>query len=188
VSKPIAISFVCSFAALITIGEAAAAPLKELYGKSISVFWFESGAQNNGSQRGRPQNLQIDVYVSTAGRIFSRLVATLGNHRGFVGFNARPNAAAEQGPESGGAKVGNVDFAGHSLIMTSVFESGARRISVEFDEPFASCQAKVMYGKEAGHSTIRQPNMFGGQTVEIGAIQISGVGCTVRQGNVFTQS
>jgi hypothetical protein len=108
--------------------------------------------------------------------------------RGFTGIIATPNASAEQGPGNGAAKVGNVDFAGHSLIMTSVFESGARRISIEFDDRFTSCQAKVIYGKEAGHNTMRHTSMFNGQTVEIGAIQLGGVACSIRDGNMFTES
>jgi hypothetical protein len=71
--------------------------------------------------------------------------------------------------------------------MTSVFESGARRVSVEFDDRFTSCQAKVAYGKEAGHSTMRQSSMLSGQTVEVGAIGVSGVTCAVQEGNVFTE-
>lgn len=87
-----------------------------------------------------------------------------------------------------GAKVGSTEFAGHSLIVTSVFESGARRISLEFDDRFTSCQAKVLYGKQAGHSAMRLTNTFRGQTVEVAAVEISGVTCAVRKGNVFTES
>jgi hypothetical protein len=172
---------------LSAVAHAGSAP-KELYGKSIVVSWFES--RQNG-RHGALQNPTISSYVSTAGRTFTRVFVARGKGRwGFGhGGNLR-TTSAEHGPGEGqapGAKVSGTEFAGHSLSMTSVFESGARRISVEFDDRFTSCQAKVVYGKEAGHSTIRQTSMFGGQTVEVGAIDVSGVTCSVKEGNVFTE-
>jgi hypothetical protein len=115
----------------------------------------------------------------------------MGKVRGGFGHGGNLlTTSAEQGPGEGqapGAKVSSTEFAGHSLSMTSAFESGARRISVEFDDRFTSCQAKVVYGKEVGHSTIQQTSMFGGRTVEVGAIDVSGATCSVREGNVFTE-
>jgi hypothetical protein len=186
-SKSIAISFVC-LAALITTGEAAAAPPKELYGKSIVVSWFETRSQN--VRRGGLQSPTISLYVSTAGRIFTRVFVGLGKPRwGFAHGGNLDTSSAEQGPGEGprGAKVSGTEFVGHSLIMTSVFESGARRVSVEFDDRFTSCQAKAVYGKEAGQSSMRPGSMFGGQAVEVRSIEISGVACSVREGNVFTE-
>lgn len=189
-TKSIAISFVCSLAALITAREAAATPAKELYGKSITVSWFESRSQN--VRPGGLQNPKISIYVSTAGRAFTRVFVALGKGRWGFGHGGNVlTSSADQGPSEGqspGAKVSGTEFAGHSLSMTSVFESCARRISVEFDDRFTSCQARVLYGKEVGHSTIRHTSMFGGQTVEVGAIEVSGVTCSVKEGNVFTQS
>jgi hypothetical protein len=187
-SKSIAIPFVCSLAALITADEAAAAPPKEVYGKSIVVSWFETRSQN--VRRGGLQNPTISLYVSTAGRIFTRVFVGLGKGRwGFGHGGDLDTASAEQGPGEGprGAKVSSTEFSGHSLSMTSAFESGARRIAVEFDDRFSSCQAKVVYGKEAGQSSMRPGSVFGGQTVEVRAIEISGVACSVREGNVFTE-
>jgi hypothetical protein len=85
-------------------------------------------------------------------------------------------------------KVGRTQFAGHSLIMTTEFRSGARQITVDFDGSFTSCQAKVVHGKEVGVGTIRQTSVFGGKQVEVRAIEVSGVTCAVREGNVFTES
>jgi hypothetical protein len=187
-SKSFALPFVCSLAALITADEAAAAPPKELYGKSIVVSWFETRSQN--VRRGGLQSPTISLYVSTAGRIFKRVLVGLGKGRwGFGHGGNLDTSSAEQGPGEGprGAKVSSTEFAGHSLIMTSVFESGARRVSVEFDDRFTSCQAKVVYGKEAGQSSMRPGSVFGGRTAEVRAIETSGVTCAVREGNVFTE-
>jgi hypothetical protein len=178
------------FTALTLLSSAAAyagsAP-RELYGKSITIFWFESRTQS-GPQEGGLRNPEIALYISTEGRIFSRLRVAIAPRNGFSGVKALHSASAEQGPETSGAKVGNTEFAGHSLIMTSLFESGARRISVEFDDGFTSCKAKILYGKESGQRTTRQTSMFSGQGEEVGAIQMSGVGCSIREGNIFTES
>jgi hypothetical protein len=72
--------------------------------------------------------------------------------------------------------------------MTSRFEGGARRIVVDFESGLRSCQAKVEYSKERGRSSLREMSLFSGQTVEVRAIEVSGVRCAVREGNVFTQS
>jgi hypothetical protein len=85
-------------------------------------------------------------------------------------------------------KAGHTQFAEHSLIMTTEFQSGARQITVDFDSNFTSCQAKVVHGKEAGVSTIRQTSVFGGKQAEARAIEVSVVTCSVREGNVFTES
>jgi hypothetical protein len=172
-------------AMLLATANAGSAP-KELYGKSITIFWFESRAVS-GPRGGELRNPKIAVYISTTGHIFSRLRVEIATRNGFSGVRAHPSASADQGPGASGAKVGSTEFAGHSLIMTSLFESGARRISVEFDDRFTSCQAKILYGKEVGQRTTRQTSMFGGQSEEVGAIQISSVGCSVREGNVFTE-
>jgi hypothetical protein len=81
-SESIAIPFVCSLAALITADEAAAAAPKELYGKSVVVSWFESRSQNQ--RRGSLQNTKISIYMSTAGRTFTRVF--VGGWEGPVGI------------------------------------------------------------------------------------------------------
>jgi len=72
--------------------------------------------------------------------------------------------------------------------MTTEFQRGARQVTVDFDNTFTSCQAKVVHGKEPGVGTIRQTSMFGGRQAEFRAIEVTGVTCSVREGNVFTQS
>jgi hypothetical protein len=132
------------------------------------------------------------VYVSTLGRTFTKLLVVLGNRRGGLesgGYHR--NASTEHGPgaqQARGPFVSSTKFAGHSLIMTSQFESGARHIVVDFESGLTSCQAKVVYSKESGRSVLRQISLFSGQTVEVRAIEVSGVRCTVREGNAFTES
>jgi hypothetical protein len=191
VSKPIAFSFVCSLAALITASEAAPAPPKDLYGKSIVLSWNETRTGESGGFR--ILSLQMSIYVSTEGRVFRRMTVTRNgrNARRGLAQGRNPTASLEHGPGEGpppGVKAGSTQFAGHSLIMTTEFQSGARQITVDFDSGFTSCQAKVVHGKEAGVGTIRQTSVFGSKQVEARAIEVSGVTCSVREGNVFTQS
>jgi hypothetical protein len=190
VSKPIAILFVCCLTALITASEAAPAPPKELYGKSIVLSWSETRTGESGGFR--TLSLQMSIYISTEGRTFRRMVVSRGNRRrGLFGGMRHASASREHGPGEGpppGVKAGSTQFAGHSLIMTTEFQSGARQITVDFDSSFTSCQAKVVHGKEAGVGAIRQTSVFGGEQVGARAIEVSGVTCSVREGNVFTQS
>jgi hypothetical protein len=176
---------------LVQLSQAAAASPSQLYGKSIVVSWMEARS-HNGQGRGVLLHPVISVYVSTAGRTFTRIFVERGSRRyGLSRSRGGGTASAEQGPgegQLGGAKVHRADFAGHSLIMTSVFQSGARQISVDFDSAFTSCQAKVLHGKEAGQQTMRHTSLFGSHTVEISSIEVSGVTCAVQQGNVFTNS
>jgi hypothetical protein len=166
------------------------APPKELYGKSIVVTWFESRSLDE--RRGVLQSRTITMYVSTLGRTFTKLLLVLGNRRGGLesgGHHA--TVSAEQGPgerQVWRGTVSNTKFAGHSLIMTSQFESGARRILVDFESGLTSCQAKVVYSKESGRSTLHLISLFSGRSVEVRAIEVSNVRCTVREGNALTES
>jgi hypothetical protein len=163
---------------------------KELYGKSIVVSWVESRFLDE--RRVGLLSRTITMYVSTLGRTFTKLLVVLGNQRGgLVSGGHHPNASTEQGPgerQARGAVVSSTKFAGRSLVMTSQFESGARRIVVDFESGLTSCRAKVVYSKESGRTILRQISLFSGQTVEARAIEVSGVTCSVREGNVFTQS
>jgi hypothetical protein len=136
--------------------------------------------------------LILSLQMSTEGRTFRRVLVTRGNRRrGLFGGMQHATANREHGPGEGpppGVKAGSTQFAGHSLIMTTEFQSGARQITVDFDSSFTSCQAKVVHGKEAGVGTIHQTSVFGGKQVEARAIEVSGVTCSVPEGNVFTQS
>jgi hypothetical protein len=168
----------------------AAAPPKELLGKSIVVSWFEFRYRDE--RRGWLVNPTIAMYVSTAGRTFTKLLLVLGNRRGgFAGGGYHSATSAEQGPgerRAPGAKIGSNKFAGHALIITSQFESGTRRVVVDFAGGLTSCQARVAYGNESGHSTMRFRSRFSGEIVEVRAIEVSGITCAVKDGNVFTES
>jgi hypothetical protein len=183
-------TLVCSTVTLLSAVAYAESTPKELYGKSIVLSWNETRAGEAGGLR--ILNRQISIYISTQGRLFHRVTVTRGNRRfGLSKGQQRLSTTAERGPGEGpspGVKIGRTDFAGHTLIMTSQFQSGARQITVDFDSGFTSCQAKVVHGKEAGVGTIRQTSMFGGKQLELRTIEVSGVTCSVREGNVFTES
>jgi hypothetical protein len=189
VNKSFAISFVCCLAALVNTGEAVAAPPKQIYGKSVVLSWNETRTEESAGFR--ILSLRMSIYVSTEGRMFRRVVVTRGNRRrGLSQGQQHATASQEHGPGEGpppGVKVGRTEFAGHSLIITTEFQSGARQITVDFDGSFTGCQAKVVHGKEAGVGTMRQTSAFGGKQVEFRAIEVSGVTCSVKDGNVFTE-
>jgi hypothetical protein len=65
-----------------------------------------------------------------------------------------------------------------------VFESGARRITVNFDESFRTCTVDVAYGKERGVPGIIRHSSFGGK-VSLATYTVSDQKCTITDGNMF---
>jgi hypothetical protein len=165
--------------------EAAGAP-KALLGKSIVVSWNESRVQKaEAESEGQTVSLssQLNIYVSSAGRIFTRLVRTRSGYRGRGGrsgmYEREPGGARATGVRAGGTS-----FSGQTMAMYTVFESGARQILINFDSSFSSCEAKISHGKEGG-GAMRQTSLISGRKLEVASITVSGVSCSVKEGNVF---
>ena len=62
---------------------------------------------------------------------------------------------------------------------------GATRITADFGDGFASCSAQVTRAKEAPGTIIRVYSGIIKRTNEVKSIQVSGVSCSIRSGNVF---
>ena len=133
----------------------------QLYNKSILISWTESRDTTTveGEKRHRIVSTDYGLYVSSAGRVFSQFGRTgMGSKgkNGRKGNKVRNSSGASQAPDGSTIKTSNaryhraLSFDGHSINTTTQFESGARRLSVTFDNGFGSCSASVMYGKEAG--------------------------------------
>jgi hypothetical protein len=158
---------------------AQAAPPKQLLGKSVTVSWTETRSQRNvGQTEFRSVNAShtLMVYVSSAGRVFSRQV---NNTRAGSGQINQVGAARE-----GSYGVATPSFSGQAMTIVRVAQGGARRVVVTFDAGFSSCNATAGTGFEAGkmhtsYSPITKKN------VEIRSSSVGSVGCSVRDGNVF---
>jgi hypothetical protein len=79
--------------------------------------------------------------------------------------------------------VGIPEFKGHTIIGTAVFESGAARLTVNFDESFRTCTFDVIVGKEKGVPGIISHAPAGGPVLS--THKISGQNCTITEGNMF---
>jgi hypothetical protein len=157
-----------------------AAPPTQLYGKSISISWTESrmqriGSANDFSMANIPQTM--NVYISSKGQYFSRRGAS--TRAGSGSFDAvGTNGQSHEGNARG------VTFSGHAMNASAALQSGARSISVQFDDGFGSCNANIIIGRNGGQN-IKVKALVGGQTVEIKSATASGASCSVREGNVF---
>jgi hypothetical protein len=155
---------------------AQAAP-QQLIGKSVIISFTENRVQRDGmSPDFRPRSFsgEISVYISSAGRTFSRLQLT--NQR------ARSGTADRVGNSSAGV----TSFAGNTMTMISGGAGGARRTVVTFGAGFSTCEASMVRAKPAGESTIRTKSIINpGMPVEIRSVEVTGISCRVRDGNVF---
>jgi hypothetical protein len=159
---------------LLTLAPAAAsAAPPQLYDKAISVSMSiaVNARAEDGTTANRPRQIDRIIYVSSKGRLFSRVSRQVGPR----------NETRELGPET---TSGAFRFQGNSLIGVLNLVSGAAQLTITFDPSFSSCSANVVMGRESGKAMkIRGLNgkMY---TVE-GKPSVSSVSCSVRQGNPF---
>src|SRR5215211_4499710 len=115
---------------LATQAHAAGAP-EALKGKSVIVTWTETRQQRHV---GEPNfysvnaSASLSVYISTAGRAFSRRTNSTRAGSGSI----------ERAPGEGGEER-RAQFAGQTMTLIGVTTGGAYRTSVDFDPNFTSC-------------------------------------------------
>jgi hypothetical protein len=166
---------------LLLTGTAQAAAPAQLQGKSVVVSWSENRTQRrNDEAQLRTVNVSVELllYVSTAGRVFSRMNRRLGGQ----------SASRERLPgESLTGGAGRTSFQDRRLIIDSQYRgSGARRVVVSFDGGYGSCSAEIIQGKESGQP-MRMKSMINQNRLEVHSISIASPSCRVRDGNVFGQ-
>jgi hypothetical protein len=152
---------------------------KELYGKSIVFTWAENRSQRLLGQtnfRDVLVPLSHSVYISTTGRLFDRFVAGSQNA-------AHETIGTSATSVGGGPK--QIQFSGRTMTLIATNKGGmARKTTIEFNDSFNTCQADVVFAKQAGSNVV--VGGFTGQ-LEIRSSSITGVTCSVREGNVFAQ-
>jgi hypothetical protein len=157
----------------------AAAP-KQLYGKTITVNWTETREQRpEGEQAWRQVSgsQSLHMYISDAGRVFNNLSYATGG-----------GSAERKGEIAGGGKR-SINFNGNSLLVLMPFGTGgATRITADFDSGFSSCTAQVTRAKESPDAIIRNYSGIIKHVNEIRSIQVGGASCSIREGNVFSES
>jgi hypothetical protein len=158
--------------------EAAAAPAA-LYGKSVTVGWSETSEQRYVGElnfRLVPRSVHMSVYVSSAGRVFSRQTNST---------SAGSGSTEQVAGQSGGERAARVPvFGGHDMTLFGPMPGGVRRVSVSFDQGFTSCTATAGLAIEPGKIAHgRSP--VNGRPLEIAKVTAGPASCSVRDGNVF---
>lgn len=160
--------------------QAHAAGLPEgLRGKSIVLAWTESRQQR---VVGQPNfytingGVNLSLYVSTAGRIFSRRTVSTR-----AGSGSIERAPSEGG---GGLPARGALFRDQTLTLITEAKGGAYRTTIEFDASFASCRAGVTLAFQSGKTSIALSPIIH-KYVEVKSMTPSGISCSVRAGNVL---
>jgi hypothetical protein len=164
----------CVLASLLPVTQASAGgSSRQLYNKSITIFWGETTSNkrvSDGKMVASDGKLTRVIYVSSAGRVFIRVAG--GNSGG-------SNHSFEVSPD---AAKGRTDFHGSELTYYSVNQAVVRRISVAFDAAFSGCSASITAGKNGS-----SPKWIGFDDAEyyLLAINVGAVSCSIREGNAF---
>lgn len=158
---------------MLSVGDtsAASAPA-QLYNKSITVNWGESGVYrriSDGVNTSPVGQFQRVYYISSAGRIFVRGKSTTGRYGG----------TKEAGPEQ---NAGNVSFSGNTLVNFGENLGVVRRIVSTFDANFSSCSSTVTIGKSGASAKIKG---FDGAEYEIISMQAGSSSCSISSGNAL---
>jgi hypothetical protein len=161
-----------------TQANAASAP-DALKGKSVVLTWTETRQQRNV---GEPSfysvnaSRSLSIYVSTAGRVFSRATSSTRSGSGTI----------EQAPGEGGGAypTRTALFGGQTMTLIGETKGGARRTLIEFDASFASCSARVALAFQSGKTSVSL-SLITKKYVEIKSVTMSGTSCSVKSGNVL---
>jgi hypothetical protein len=162
-----------------------------LLGKSVTLAWTVNRQQRfDGSEAivSRKLDITLQIYVSTAGRPFSKeqisvsgVGGALGGTRPIKGDLKTTQAPGDRGdPE----RANIVHFEGGALVADRQLAEGARRISITFDADYRSCKAEVIIGREAGAGPIRMKGISG-RYFEVVSSMGTVPACAVTAGNVF---
>jgi len=167
-------------AAPATAAEAPAA----LRGKSVVLSWNEMRVQRNVGQaefRTVQASHSMSLYISSAGRVFSRM--TFATRAG----SAARDQVSGSAPQSG-APARVPSFNGRTLTIYQPYRGvgGMRRVTIDFDESFGGCSAKVIHAKEEGKESSIGFSPITKVYIEFKSATASGETCSVKAGNVFS--
>jgi hypothetical protein len=154
---------------------AAGAP-EALKGKSVILSWSETRQQRHvGEPSFYPYNasVSLNVYVSTAGRVFSRRTTSTRAGSGSI----------ERSPSDSTGR-GKALFSGQTMTLIGVTMGGAYRTSVDFDSSFTSCSARVVLAFQSGRTSITL-SPISKRYLEIKSTTVNGMSCSIRAGNVL---
>lgn len=162
-----------------TAASAEGAP-DQLRNKSVVLTWQEYRVQKTDDGQVSKSNTSsvLTVFVSSTGRLFTRLVRRNGSGRG--NETGRGPEGDEQKSGTGASNL-NPKFEGQSLSIVSPMRSGARLVQANFGAGFSSCSLRVSFGREGGELPYHRA--MDGRMYRIISTDVSGTRCAIRSGN-----
>jgi hypothetical protein len=160
----------------------------QLLGKSITATWDVTRVRRN-LQNGDVKEIShhdvLNIYISGRGRIFNQMI----DRRTDRHARDRNVHVKERVTASGTAledKKRQWRFEGNTLAGHKMFDRGAQRIAIAFDDAFTRCSTSVTFGKPEGAGAIIQTSRSRKQ-FEILSIRVSSTSCTIKQSNIFAE-
>lgn len=167
-------TFVVLSALLLTGTAASAAGIPpQLQNKTITTSFAVTipAKRPDGSSLQARRNVSRIIYISGAGRIFSRV----GRQAGGVS-DSKDNA-----PDRTASAF---RFDGSNLVATVLLGTGASQMIVSFDSGFQSCTSRVVTGAESGKALVWK-GMDGTTYTATGPATASSPSCSMQSGNAF---
>lgn len=176
----------CAVVVSALVMQASAAP-KQLYGRTVVISWAEQRTDRiieTNVTRSYSMAKELVVYVSSAGRVFSRYSASTIGRRGTTNLGASDQGGGTADAKELGARV--INFPGRTMSVVNKLQTGARQISASFNENFSECSGNVIYGR-TGSAPIIQGMWNSSAKVQIISISIGAMSCSIKSGNAFAQ-
>ncbi len=157
---------------------AAAAIPAGLRGHSLAVAWTDDRTirDPSGREKQLAQTSALTLYVSGAGRVFSRFDRSTG----------RSDTSSLLQVSGAPSDFLHWNWEGGSLVADQHFDRGARRVIISFGEGWSNCTLRVLHGKEVGSSSIVYSGYRDGVKYQILSIAVTSTSCTIQPGNVFS--
>ena|SRR5216684_2681061 len=178
-------------AAMSVPGIAESAPFPApLPGKSVTVNWTENQQrkfEDTGEVTFPTLSHSLRIYISTAGRAFTRQLTVSTGGRG--GQRASPSVS-DQAPDDSRSSNGDnriVHFERDALLVNNHLIGGTRHISITFGAGYGSCNARVTYDRPGDGGPIRMQIRPSGRRYELVSIQTSVQSCSIMSGNVLVE-
>jgi hypothetical protein len=176
-------SVAATFVVLPLLAQPALAAPHQLYGKTVVVSWNESRDEKFPDEEQMRHVLAVgsmSIYISEAGRPFSRFRYSIIGRRGRVKSGKRDAVSGE------GRAVRNFAFSGSTMTaLAQRGRGGAIQMIVTFDANFQGCSAHVIAGRQPGSQPIHGKSLMHGSRVDIYRVEASGASCQVQNGNIF---
>jgi hypothetical protein len=163
----------------LTAFAATAAPVTN---KSVEMNWRENRTDKmlwSGKVSQLGIQTKLTIYISSKGQVFSEM-----NRSGNVSRQVGDSKPEGNNPLTW--KIQNWHFEGRKLVGLQKFgPTGARRISIDFDDNFRTCRATIQSGRTGSAKTTIATYMHTGEQVEVLAEEILPPTCSVSDGNTF---